>query len=52
MLWPPMDFTNGLTLWRDFGMTAGGEFLPSTAFTAIHWTHRAFAVVLTALGAY
>ena len=47
-----MDFANGFTLWRDLGMTANGEFLPSTAFTAIHWTHRAFALVVTALVAW
>ncbi len=46
-LWPPMDFANGFTLWRDLGMTAGGEYLPFAALTAIHWTHRAFAFVVT-----
>lgn len=46
---PPMDFANGFTLWRDLGMTANGEFLPAAAFTAIHWTHRAFAIVVFAL---
>ncbi len=51
-LMPHMDFANGFTLWRDLGMTAGGESLPSLALTAIHWTHRAFAVVVTALVAW
>jgi len=48
-LLPPMDFTHGFTLWRDLGMTAGGEFLPFPALTAIHWTHRLFAFAVIAL---
>jgi len=52
VLLPQMDFANGFTLWRDLGMTANGEFLPSEALTAIHWTHRAFAFVVTALVAW
>jgi len=48
-LWPHMDFANGFTLWRDLGMTAKGEYLPFPALTAIHWTHRAFAIVVTVL---
>jgi cytochrome c oxidase assembly protein subunit 15 len=51
-LLPHMDFANGFTLWRDLGMTARGEALPSLALTAIHWTHRAFAVVVIALVAW
>lgn len=51
-LMPEMDFANGFTLWRDLGMTAGGEFLPFAALTAIHWTHRVFAVVTVALLAW
>lgn len=43
---PPMDFTNGFTLWRDLGKTATSEFIPFTALTAIHWTHRSFAIVV------
>lgn len=43
---PAMDFGNGFTLWRDLGKTAGGEYLPFPALTAIHWTHRMFAFVL------
>jgi cytochrome c oxidase assembly protein subunit 15 len=45
---PAMDFTHGFTLWRDLGMTAGGEYLPFAALTAIHWTHRTFAFVVFA----
>ncbi|MDO8261641.1 MAG: COX15/CtaA family protein [Gallionella sp.] len=48
-LLPPMDFANGFTLWRDLGMTAKGEYLPFPALTAIHWTHRIFAVVVILL---
>lgn len=49
ILLPPMDFANGFTLWRDLGMTASGESLPSDALTAIHWTHRTFAFVVAAM---
>lgn len=50
-LMPPMDFANGFALWRDLGMTAGGDYLPFPALTSIHWVHRmfAFAVVLFVL---
>ncbi|OFZ99032.1 MAG: cytochrome C oxidase subunit I [Betaproteobacteria bacterium RIFCSPLOWO2_02_FULL_62_17] len=51
-LMPQMDFANGFTLWRDLGMTANGEFLPLSALTAIHWTHRVFAVAVVALLAW
>ena len=48
-LFPPMDFANGFSLWRDLGMTAKGDYLPFPALTAIHWTHRAFAIIVAAL---
>lgn len=51
-LLPQMDFTNGFTLWRNLGMTAKGDYLPFPALTAIHWTHRAFALVVVALVAW
>ncbi len=51
-LFPPMDFANGFTLWRDLGMTSNGEFLPLNALTAIHWTHRVFAVAAVAMVAW
>jgi len=51
-LLPHMDFTHGFSLWRDLGKTAGGEFLPFPALTAIHWTHRLFAFVVIALVAW
>lgn len=46
---PAMDFPSGFTLWRDLGKTAHGDYLPVTALTAIHWVHRAFALVLAVL---
>ncbi|MBI3147977.1 MAG: COX15/CtaA family protein [Betaproteobacteria bacterium] len=51
-LLPHMDFTHGFALWRDLGKTAGGEFLPFPALTAIHWTHRLFAFAVIALAAW
>ena len=51
-LWPAMDFANGFTLWRNLGMTAQGEYLPFPALTAIHWTHRTFALVVVTLVAW
>jgi cytochrome c oxidase assembly protein subunit 15 len=43
---PEMDFANGFALWRELGKTAGGDYLPYSALTAIHWTHRNFAFVV------
>lgn len=48
-LFPQMDFANGFTLWRDLGKTAQGDYLPFPALTAIHWTHRAFALIVVVL---
>jgi cytochrome c oxidase assembly protein subunit 15 len=46
-----MDFEHGFTLWRQLGMTAGGEYLPFDALVAVHWVHRLFAlVVVTVVG--
>jgi cytochrome c oxidase assembly protein subunit 15 len=60
--WAPsgMDFSNGFALWRNLGMTGGdgGQPIPFQALVAIHWVHRAFAVIaafilaLTAWSAY
>jgi cytochrome c oxidase assembly protein subunit 15 len=50
--WPAMDFARAFELRRELGQTAGGEFLPFAALTAIHYTHRLMAyVVLAALAA-
>jgi cytochrome c oxidase assembly protein subunit 15 len=46
--WPPMDFSNGFTLWHGLGLTAEGQFLTFAALTAVHMTHRLFAVVVLA----
>lgn len=47
---PAMDFRHGFQLVRELGMTAAGTHLSYDAITAIHWTHRAGALV-TALAA-
>jgi heme a synthase len=50
--WPPMNFTQGFELWRPLGMTGsagGGEPIAFEALTAIHFTHRAFAMAVVAL---
>ena len=46
-LLPPMDFEHGFTLHRELGETASGDLLPMTALTAIHWTHRVMALIVT-----
>lgn len=43
---PPMDFAHAFTLHRELGETASGELLPLTALTAIHWAHRAMALIV------
>ncbi|WP_153101470.1 COX15/CtaA family protein [Paraburkholderia hayleyella] len=45
---PPMNFEQGFHLWRVLGMTGDGEVITQDALVAIHWTHRAFAVVVLA----
>ena len=42
-----MDFEHGFTLHRELGETASGDLLPLTALTAIHWTHRVMALIVT-----
>lgn len=44
---PPMDFEHGFTLHRELGETASGELLSMAALTAIQWTHRAMALLVT-----
>ncbi len=46
--WPEMDFAHAFTLRRELGQTAAGEWLPFTALTAIHVTHRMVALVVLA----
>ncbi|MGH8725878.1 MAG: COX15/CtaA family protein [Burkholderiales bacterium] len=43
---PPMDFANAFHVLRELGRTDGGELLPQAALTAIHWSHRVFALVV------
>jgi len=44
---PDMDFTHAFSLRRERGQTADGGLLPLAALTAIHWSHRIGAVVVT-----
>lgn len=48
-LLPSMDLSHGFTLWRQLGMTAGGDYLPFDALVAVHWVHRAFAFIVVAV---
>jgi cytochrome c oxidase assembly protein subunit 15 len=48
---PPMDFANAFHILRELGRTGAGELLPQPALTAIHWSHRMFAlIVLVTIG--
>lgn len=42
----PMDFGNAFHVVRELGRTGEGELLSLDALTAIHWTHRVFAVLV------
>ena len=44
---PEMDFANAFQFHRELGQTADGALLSNTALTAIHWTHRVGALVVT-----
>ena len=44
---PEMDFSHAYRIIRELGQTADGEPLSYAALTAIHWTHRAGALVVT-----
>jgi heme a synthase len=46
---PPMDFGNAFHVLRELGRTDAGEVLPQAALTAIHWSHRVFALVVVAV---
>lgn len=46
---PPMDFANAFHVVRELGQTADGGLLTNEALTAIHWTHRMFALVVVAV---
>jgi cytochrome c oxidase assembly protein subunit 15 len=45
---PPMDFANAFHVVRELGMTPDGGLLSAEALTAIHWTHRMFALLVIA----
>ena len=44
---PEMDFSHAYRIVRELGQTADGEPLSYAALTAIHWTHRVGALVVT-----
>ena len=46
---PPMDFGNAFHVLRELGQTPQGGLLSREALTAIHWSHRVFALVVVAL---
>lgn len=43
---PTMDFTHGFQVMRELGKTAAGDHLSLAALTAIHFTHRLFAILV------
>lgn len=46
---PPMNFGNAFHVVRELGMTPDGSLLSGEALTAIHWTHRMFALLVVAI---
>lgn len=46
---PEMQFEPAFTLHRELGMDASGNFLSLQALTAIHWTHRLWALAVLVL---
>ncbi|HEY7240091.1 MAG TPA: COX15/CtaA family protein [Burkholderiales bacterium] len=46
---PPMDFANAFHVLRELGQTPDGALLSREALTAIHWSHRMFALVAVAV---
>ncbi|HEU4622099.1 MAG TPA: COX15/CtaA family protein [Burkholderiaceae bacterium] len=50
---PAMNFADAFHVLRPLGMNAQGEPLPFEALTAVHWTHRVFALlVIAVVGAF
>ena len=45
--WPEMDFAQAFQVHRELGETADGAQLSFAALTAIHWSHRVGALVVT-----
>jgi cytochrome c oxidase assembly protein subunit 15 len=46
---PPMDFKNAFHVLRELGQTPEGSLLTQDALTAIHWTHRMFALLVVGI---
>ncbi len=46
---PPADWASGFTMWHDLGRMPDGSAITVQALIAIHWAHRLFAVVASAL---
>ena len=46
--WPPMNFSEGFTVWRELGAGSSGGFIQFSALTAIHYAHRLMAYALMA----
>jgi heme a synthase len=46
---PPMDFGNAFHMLRELGQTPQGDLLSREALTAIHWSHRVFALPVVAI---
>jgi heme a synthase len=44
--WPPMDFQNGFELWHELGVLRSGASVDLPMLTAMHMTHRLFALVV------
>ena len=49
---PPMDFSNGFSLWRELGLTSEGEALTLQALQAIQWVHRVGAFIFVSYFLY
>jgi heme a synthase len=47
--WPAMDFARGFAVLRELGHAADGSLLPFEALVGIHFVHRVFALVATAV---
>ncbi|WP_301103017.1 COX15/CtaA family protein [Propionivibrio sp.] len=46
---PEMDFAQGFQMRRELGQSADGALLSNTALTAIHWSHRFGALIVTVI---
>jgi cytochrome c oxidase assembly protein subunit 15 len=49
---PPMDFGNAFHVLRELGQAPDGALLGREALTAIHWSHRVFALVVLLIVAW